>query len=405
MCKKKRSAEAAIKGYSYQFLQTIAQILEQEDDVMNTIEGIEDLDVYSSDGIDLCQYKYHEFANITNSLIGKPVGIMFNHFLNNPNSKYKYKLIIYTQDEKKFEIKIKEILKTKNAQEQIDKHNKNKIESDSEEFQKQFLLIKAKEFISLENEVIEKIIKMGNLSEEEARYSVLPNFLKTINKLSMEKNEKFRQISCKQLKEKIIFEKHIIDVSFLERIYGEEKAIKEFIRNMKLENISSNSKSHVILLTMDSGRDYTQLIYDVAKKFYYKGNKQDIYPVTFVVDGDDEEISELKKRLLLIMKANNEKLIFNDGYEGYNFSPRIFNMLPISTHTPLNGKVNKVNYNYKIISLKTYKAHESDIKFISPIFFYVDYWDEYITTSYVKSFYMGNFNNEKILLLLGEKNG
>jgi hypothetical protein len=90
-----RSAVASIKGYSYQFLHTILDILNQEDSNINTIEGIENLDIYSGDINKLCQYKYHELKHYTNSLVGKPIGLMYNHFLNNMESNYNYHLVIY----------------------------------------------------------------------------------------------------------------------------------------------------------------------------------------------------------------------------------------------------------------------------------------------------------------------
>lgn len=405
LTKKDRSADAAIKGYSYQFLQTIANILEQDDGEINIVEGIEDLDVYSSNGKKLCQYKYHEFANINNSLIGKPVGIMFNHFVENQDSEYRYKLIIYTQDEKDFKLDIERVLETANAQKQINDKNKEISNNDIKIFEKKITLVKAKKFEVLEEEVVEKIKYMNNLSMEEARYGVLPNALKIINKLSMEKDIDSRKISCKDFKEKIVFEKHMVDVSFLARIEGEEKSVKEFVRTLILENVKPNSKKYVIFLTIDKNRDYSQLIYNLSKNFYYKGNKNDINPVTFIIDGTDVSIKNVKKKLLRIMQENNEEIIFNDGYEDYNFIPELFNAEPISTQSPLNGKVNRVNYNYKIISLKTYEKNKSEIIFKSPVFFYLNYFDKMINPNYVKAFYVGNYSDQKILSLIGGKNG
>lgn len=404
----KRSADSAIRGYSYQFLHTIAHILEQEDDFENIIEGIEDLDVYSSEGNNLYQYKYHEYQNITNSIIGKPVGIMFNHFLNNENNKFNYKLIIYTQDNKDFivnSIILKKILNTAAAKKVIEEENFKKIETKTSAFLELFSLVKAKEFSTLEQEVTEKIISITDISEAESKYGVLPNALKVINKLSMEKDKKNRIITCKEFKEKIFFEKHMIDVSFVERIKGEEKALIEFRSELKANNIDPTSNEYVVVLTNTRDRNSTTLIYDIAKKFYYDGNKINMYPVTFIINNNAEELNKIKIDLLDIMKNNNEKLIFNDGYEGYSFSPSVFNMKPFSTTSPKNGKVNNANFNFKIISLDTYSKNEVEIQLNSPVFFYMSYFDKLINSKYVKKFYIGNFKKEKILSLMGGNYG
>lgn len=246
---------------------------------------------------------------------------------------------------------------------------------------------------------------MGEVSEKEVKYGVLPNALRIINRLSMEKDNNNRRINCKSFKEKIFFEKHMVDVSFLERIEGEANASKEFNKILKLENIAPNTKSYVMFLTINKEKDYTQFIYDISKKFYYRGNKRDIYPITFILNGNNTDVQRVKKTLLAIMNANGEKIIFNDGYEDYNFVPTIFNMKPFSTNSPLNGKVNEVNYNYKVISLDTYEKNKSEIKFISPVFFYKDYSDKLVNPNYNKSFYIGNYSDNRILSLLGGRNG
>jgi len=79
-----RSAEASIKGYNYQFLHTVKDILENKSDTYeNIIEGIEDLDIVKENSRDLIQYKYHEEQSYQNSRVAKPIALMFNYFINN----------------------------------------------------------------------------------------------------------------------------------------------------------------------------------------------------------------------------------------------------------------------------------------------------------------------------------
>ena len=95
-----RSAEASIKGYNYQFLHTIKDILENEPDTdVCTVEGIEDFDIEKDSEKDLIQYKYHEYQSFTNTRVAKPISLMFKYFKDNQHEVINYKLFIYLNDE------------------------------------------------------------------------------------------------------------------------------------------------------------------------------------------------------------------------------------------------------------------------------------------------------------------
>ena len=114
-----RSAEASIKGYNYQFLHTIKDILESPVDSFEcTVEGIEDLDIEKDGEKDLIQYKYHEEQSFTNSKVAKPIALMFKYFKDNQQKQVNYKLFIYLNDDNlpdKTVERITDILKIKEA--------------------------------------------------------------------------------------------------------------------------------------------------------------------------------------------------------------------------------------------------------------------------------------------------
>ena len=57
---KSRSANYGIKGYLYQFIKTIEQILQLKNRETLTVEGYEDIDVQKICESNLIQCKYHE---------------------------------------------------------------------------------------------------------------------------------------------------------------------------------------------------------------------------------------------------------------------------------------------------------------------------------------------------------
>jgi len=63
-----RTAESSIKGYSFQFDATIKALLETpHPNLPIEIEGIEDFDIHSEDGIEAVQCKYYEGTDLTRS--------------------------------------------------------------------------------------------------------------------------------------------------------------------------------------------------------------------------------------------------------------------------------------------------------------------------------------------------
>ena len=97
---KPRSAISTIMGYFYQFDKSILEILEQSNETdMVTIEGIEDIDIENSDERNFIQCKYYEKTDFDNSIIRKPIQLMFRHYLENrtePKDKnFTYRLYGY----------------------------------------------------------------------------------------------------------------------------------------------------------------------------------------------------------------------------------------------------------------------------------------------------------------------
>ena len=70
-----RTAEASIKGYVYQFILCLKELLNAQDGASVTMEGpIEDVDISSTNGYKAIQCKYHEAStSFTTSKIYKPI--------------------------------------------------------------------------------------------------------------------------------------------------------------------------------------------------------------------------------------------------------------------------------------------------------------------------------------------
>lgn len=75
-----RSATATIKGYFYQFDQTIVRLLEATKHGSVTVEGVEDIDLDDGDESAFVQCKYYEGTEYNHSVIKEAVIHMLRHF-------------------------------------------------------------------------------------------------------------------------------------------------------------------------------------------------------------------------------------------------------------------------------------------------------------------------------------
>jgi hypothetical protein len=116
-----RTAEYSIKGYLYQFLKYLEEVLAASEGATVTIEGaIEDIDVNLLGSVTAFQCKYHEQSEkFTLSKIYKPVLLMLEHFSAQPMACANYVLFCHFPDKEGEEqlspLELKTVLETNAA--------------------------------------------------------------------------------------------------------------------------------------------------------------------------------------------------------------------------------------------------------------------------------------------------
>lgn len=399
-----RSADASIKGYMYQFIHTIKDILDNEDDAINTVEGIEDLDIRNGSEDTLIQYKYHELQHFTNSLVAKPIALMFNHFIK-INDKYKYKLVIFMDDDlPNADVdRLKDILALKSAQDYIANENIQYC-SDCDrirEFLEFFEWIKTSKYDVVESEIISQMVKQFNVSTEEATIIYLPNAINKVISLGIQNEIEKRKIKTLSFKNYLNSRKKISDIAFTSRIYGETKAVKQILQRIRGDGCKKNNTDIVVYFDDGSKEQLENMIIDIAKRYFYKGNKNDYRPITFIVN----EPFELKNKIAKRICCSNEIIVFNDGYEDHFFCKELFNSKAITTNSPQRGKVNDVNYNFRILSRQTFLANKDHIKLNNGTLITVGGIDEMILEGFSRIYHLGNLENSSIVDIIGGCNG
>ena len=401
-----RSAEASIKGYNYQFLHTIYDILDANNDDEFTVEGIEDLDIENADEKELIQYKYHESKKYLPSEVDKPIGLMFNHFLKNQDSAIKYKLFAYFAEKEEEQLdsdSLKYILGLSKAKKAIDDGIYRLI--NDEELRKKFLgkfeINFTSKYEEVEAGIILKFEENFSLTNEESKIIYLANSVKIINDLAIQPDEDKRKITRRDFIEKLESLKNKLYYSYIFKEKG-IASFKKVIKNQKQAyNIKKMSSTYVVQIGNYKREKITELIINLVKKFYYKGNKENYKPLVVILDCEKEKYLEVKKSIHKAILSLREALVINDGNEDYFFNELIFNMEPITTKRPLRSKVNQVNYNFKLLHKEMYEANQSKIILSNPCLFVVDESTFSLTGNFSSNFYLNNLSNEDILEIIG----
>lgn len=111
-----RTAEYSIKGYLYQFLRYLSEILVAGPGTKVTIEGaIEDIDIEAPGSTTAVQCKYHEAVDkFSLSKIYKPVLLMLEHFSHNSSAtpEIRYRLFCHFPDQNGTRLLSKDELKS-----------------------------------------------------------------------------------------------------------------------------------------------------------------------------------------------------------------------------------------------------------------------------------------------------
>lgn len=365
-----RSAESAIKGYFYQFDNSILEILKLANDSDSiTIEGIEDIDINSEDGYTAIQCKYYEGTEYNHSVIAEPLRLMLNHFSDYKKGlKPKVKYILrghYKSGQYKLSAPLdlplfKEKFLTYTSKKVIYEHHEKLSLTDLEltEFLDSLAIdINAKNYNDQLDELIDTIKRLFSCDKYSAENFYYNNCLKLIKNLSIEAELSKRTISKKDFVNKINTSKVLFNEWFI--IYKTKKEyLKTITENLKSTRVLEVSKSKIILIgneilqSDNSELPVEEFILNLISKFYRINSVlRDAKPLSLVLDCDESEMKRIKEFLI----ENNT--IFHDGFEHIKFSHTIFNTNPIITKSKNSTKIINSSYVIKLISKNTFDSN------------------------------------------------
>lgn len=364
-----RSAEATIKGYYYQFDTSILKLLElTKDDDLITIEGIEDIDINSTDETTI-QCKYLSKPNFINSAVREPIILMLDHFIN-PKTSNTFNYVLYAHfenetpgNEPKIDLKkLKEILTYK--EKKIEKHyeiEKSISDAQLNSFLLQFKFVFGIEFYKQQSIVINKLKVLFNCTEFEADSLYYNNSLRIVIDKAIKKGLPNRTITKKEFLTEIDCSQRLFNEWFI-KLRSKNEYLKLVSGNLKFTKALVPNKTKYIYIgqdILDSDNSELPLINFIENLIskYYKLNTslRDSKPLTLILDTDNVKLKAIKEELI------HNEILFNDGYEEISYSNFVFNKEPIINTTKNGIKLSKSSYLVKIISKQTFVINMTDI--------------------------------------------
>lgn len=359
-----RSADATIRGFYYQFDTTIIKLLELENDEDSIkVEGIEDIDIYTINGIETVQCKYLSAKKCTHSILRNPIILMIDHFLLNKTYPIKYTVYAHFEDEipdarKLIELnELKDILSYSEKVEgkSIKKQyfvEKNIADTDLESFLSVFGIFYGQEFKAQQLEIINKLKTIFNCNDFEAENHFYNNALKRILDLAIKKNDNERIINKKEFIDSINCGKKLFNAWYT--LYRKhDDYLSKVKKNLKDVKALLPSKCKTIIIGENILKNITHelplisFIKNLIDKYYKVGKvTYQIQPFNLVLELESENYLELKKEMI------RKGIKFNDGYEHLDFSKEFFLEKPIINKKP-NNKISKSSCDLKIISTMT----------------------------------------------------
>ncbi len=317
-----RDAHASIRGYIFQFNTAIREILESPNDAEITIEGIEDYDIQTEDGLTAVQCKYYEGTEYNHSEISEAISYMLRDYhkrIVNESPLINYRLYGYYQSgyhklEKPISIeflKSKFLTYTRKGVKNIVHEDLNISDDQLADFISRLDINNhAESFEDLFRAVLSLIKEIKRCSDFESEHYYYNNALSLIERLAIKQTILERTVK-RQVFLEGIDKKEILFNQWLLQLKGERAFISSLKRQFFNQlNLPRKDRFFIIDIPHDSHpHEIIDLIVLISKK-YSKLSKRDALPFCPYVflNMDYNSLCEIRHKLYDI------GVLFFDGY-------------------------------------------------------------------------------------------
>lgn len=349
-----RSANYAIKGYIYQFYKTIEQILSSADNVEITVEGIEDIDLSTTNTTNLIQCKYHEARRFSPSVVYKPVGLMLKHSIENESRVSIYTIYAYFRENSP---ETRDWI-TNNFLQKALEHVDQKITASDQEiesFKRKLQFKVGMKYKLLEEDVKTKLQSVFNCSTEDVELYYCNNAIAHIVKLATQSDINKRCIKKCDFKKAIDKKNFLFDI-WQYQLKGKKAYINTIKKQMRSTTALANTKRKFPFISRELAKNITPemnlniFLHNLITQYNIVGKLYNSELWTVIIDGNSSLINKAKIYLI------ENEIYFNDGYESLSFCGEYFNTMPIKNKNK-GDKIKITSHHVRLISAKTFKEN------------------------------------------------
>lgn len=351
---KRRAANATIKGYLYQFVYSLIQALTNE---TTRVEGIEDIDVSTPQGLQAVQVKYRESTEWSLSSIRDAIRPMLESY--SSNQELFFTLFIHTKVQPQTHIPtnltvemLKKCLvsytKDKKAGKRITENYYNSYKPELlKGFVSHLQIKEAGVLEDLEKEAITTLASTLHCSQSEAKILHLMRGVGYIQKVAAKKSDSERIIEKKLLIDFLNVKDIIYNVWHKELVSSElfEKEIVHKLRNLDYGKCSMQRTLYVSF-KQNEVSDFVRVAELLSCSITDQGVRRlsNTLPWTIIVDGEASVLREFKQHIL------DKNIEFNDGHEDIEFNSKLFASEPLVQVKGKGSILSKISFSLRIVS-------------------------------------------------------
>lgn len=359
-----RSANASIAGFVYQFDLTALEILNAKSNTTITVEGCEDIDLHGGPRNTAVQCKYLPASKYSLAGLRKPIIPMLESFAN--GNEWDYRLYVHYGDSTTPPTKLTVdelkscLTESKRKPPRTINHCKHLSHKVLERFLRRFSIQAGDAFETQQAAVHAALQTALGATADDVRDLHYPKALSIILDTAMQPQQSQRELTRPGFLT-LLDKRPEIYTRWHTEIVGAERMRASLKRRIKAVGLLAGDKRRLIVLAPPStGRagdlvKISHLVEKLATTAYGEGKLSSAKPWTVICDAPDEEVLELKRKLVSLGIA------YHDGYETVRFSAEMFNRAPTINTYSASKKIKCTSYDVRLISAATYRANRAQI--------------------------------------------
>jgi hypothetical protein len=337
-----------------------------------TVEGVEDIDVFSGGTYNAIQCKYLASQKCIPSVLREPVQLMLLEFQKAPSKPWAFRLYAHfgiTGAEPALDVPtLKSMLTYTNDKIEHRFHEENHLTDDTlDRFLKCFTIIQGPSHEDQQRQLLKLVETRFGATPTEASNFLYPKALAVVLGVATRHSQNQRVVSQSSFLEEIRQASTSIISPWLVRALGPERAYQFIKRAISRSRLFGSSTTRTIIMDLDDGNQpglvqvsFCDFLTKLIDKSFKAGvSLRDALPWTVVVNATPDLLATQKRNLLA------KGIMFNDGYEHIEFSPTLFSEPPIVNRAVKNGKstdkLGRSSYAIRLVTFENVARHLASI--------------------------------------------